>query len=66
MNIKVNILYDVYRSKADPSLRIATAPGARLPVHIKAKDWSLMPSGVSIPGGASNNSIRVFAINTEC
>ena len=47
MNANVNILYDVYRSKANPSLRIATAPGARLPVHVKAKDWSLMPSGVS-------------------
>ena len=47
MNVNVSILYDVYRSKADPSLRMATALGAGLPVHVKAKDWSLMPSGAS-------------------
>ena len=37
MHANVNILYDVYRSKADPSLRIATAPGAHFTVHVKAK-----------------------------
>jgi hypothetical protein len=39
--------YDVYASKADATLRIATAPGAGLPAHLKAKDWKLMPAGTS-------------------
>jgi hypothetical protein len=47
MNATVKIVYDVYRQKADPTLRIAVAPGARLPVQFKAKDWTLMPGGTS-------------------
>jgi len=47
MNADVKIAYDVYRSKADPSLRLATAPRARLPAHVRAKDWVLMPAGSS-------------------
>jgi hypothetical protein len=47
MNANVKVAYDVYRSKTDPSLRIATAPDARLPAHVKAKDWVLMPAGGS-------------------
>jgi len=47
MNANVKIVYDIYRGKTDPSLRIATAPGARLPGHAKAKDWVLMPAGTS-------------------
>jgi hypothetical protein len=43
MNANVKIAYDVYRGKTDPSLRLATAPGGRLPAHVKAKDWVLMP-----------------------
>ncbi|MEH2482042.1 hypothetical protein V1282_005399 [Nitrobacteraceae bacterium AZCC 2146] len=39
--------YDVYAKKADATLRIATAPGAGLPAHLKAKDWSLMAAGSS-------------------
>jgi len=47
MNANVKIAYDVYRGKTDPSLRLATAPGARLPAHVRTKDWVLMPSGSS-------------------
>jgi hypothetical protein len=47
MNANVKIAYDVYRGKTDPSLRLATAPGARLPAHVRAKDWVLMSSGSS-------------------
>jgi hypothetical protein len=47
MNVIVKIAYAVYRSKADSSLRLAVAPGARLPTHVKSKDWSLMPAGSS-------------------
>jgi hypothetical protein len=47
MNATVKIAYDVYRGKTDPSLRLATAPGARLPAHVNAKDWVLMPAGKS-------------------
>lgn len=42
MNVTVKIAYDVYRQKADPTLRIAIAPGARLPAQFKARDWKLM------------------------
>jgi hypothetical protein len=41
------IAYDVYRGTADRTLRLATMPGARLPAHLKRKDWTLMPSGKS-------------------
>ena len=47
MNKNFNIAYDVYRGKVDPSLRLATAPGARLPAHAKTSDWVLMPAGTS-------------------
>jgi hypothetical protein len=47
MNANVKIAYDVYRGKKDTSLRLATATGARLPGHVKAKDWVLMPTGSS-------------------
>lgn len=63
MNAKIKIHYDVYRNKADPSLRIATAPGARLPVHIKAKDWSLMPSGAS---PIHSDAPRDIGVNGYC
>lgn len=42
MNVSVKIAYDVYRQNADPTLRIAVAPGARLPAQFKARDWKLM------------------------
>ena len=47
MTVNVKIDYDVYRGKTDPSLRLATAPGARLPAHVKSKEWVLMPTGSS-------------------
>jgi hypothetical protein len=36
------LVCDVYRGTKDPSLRIATLPGAGLPAHVKKKDWTLM------------------------
>jgi hypothetical protein len=47
MNAPVKTPYDVYCLKADPTLRIAVATGARLPVPFKAADWKVMPSGTS-------------------
>ena len=47
MNAIVKIAFDVYRQKADPTLRIAVAPQARLPEQFKAKDWTLMTKGTS-------------------
>lgn len=47
MNATVKIAYDVYSQKADPTLRIAVAPGARLPAQFKTKDWTLMAKGSS-------------------
>jgi hypothetical protein len=47
MNTSVKIGYDVYRQKADPTLRIAVASEAGLPAAFKAKDWTRMPSGAS-------------------
>jgi hypothetical protein len=41
------IVYDVYRGTSDPTLRLATMPGAGLPAHLKRKDWVLMPAGKS-------------------
>jgi hypothetical protein len=36
------IAYDVYRGTKDPTLRLATMPGAGLPSHSSKKDWQLM------------------------
>ncbi len=47
MNATVKIAFDVYRQKADPTLRIAVSPHARLPEQFKAKDWTLMAKGTS-------------------
>jgi hypothetical protein len=47
MNATVKIEYDVYCQKADPTLRIAVAPGARLPAKFKSKDWTRMARGAS-------------------
>ena len=44
-NATVKIAYDVYRGKTDPSLRLATAPGACLPAHVNAKDWDIGVQG---------------------
>ena len=41
------IVYDVYRGTSDPTLRLATMPGAGLPAHVKRKEWVLMPTGKS-------------------
>jgi len=46
MSIKIE--YDVYRGTTDPTLRLATMPGAGLPAHVKRKDWVLLPKGKSI------------------
>jgi len=47
MNLTVQIACDVYRQKSDPTLRIAIAPGARLPAKFKARDWKLMAKDTS-------------------
>ena len=47
MNANIKIAYDSYRCRTDQSLRLGTAPGARLPGHVKAKDWVLLPAGSS-------------------
>jgi hypothetical protein len=47
MNTTVKTAYDVFCLKADPTLRIAVAAGARLPVQFKAADWKLMARGTS-------------------
>jgi hypothetical protein len=41
------MMFDVYQSKKDSSLGMATAPGAGLPDHVDPKDWKLMPAGTS-------------------
>jgi hypothetical protein len=47
MNTTVKTTYDVYCLKADPTLRIAVAAGARLPVQFKVADWKPMARGTS-------------------
>jgi hypothetical protein len=34
--------FDVYRKRTDPTLRIATTPGAGVPPSFPSKDWTLM------------------------
>jgi hypothetical protein len=47
MNAPVRTTYDVYCLKVDPTLRIAVAVGARLPVQFKAANWKRMAEGSS-------------------
>jgi hypothetical protein len=48
MDTLVKFAHDLYRNRTDASLRIATAPGCRLPVKFKAKDWIKIPTGSSL------------------
>jgi hypothetical protein len=34
--------FDIYRKRANPSLRLATEKGARLPSQFRAAQWTLM------------------------
>jgi hypothetical protein len=47
MNTLVKTAYDVYYLKADTTLRIAVAAGARLPAQFKVADWKPMARGAS-------------------
>jgi hypothetical protein len=47
MNAPVKTTYDVYCLKVDPTLRIAVAVDARLPVQFKAANWKRMAEGSS-------------------
>jgi hypothetical protein len=57
--MKGKIDYDVYRGTSDPSLRLATMPGAGLPAHVKRKDWVLMPKGKSILHTEADRDVAV-------
>jgi hypothetical protein len=57
--MKSKIEYDVYRGTSDPSLRLATMPGAGLPAHVKRKDWVLMPKGKSILHTEADRDVAV-------
>jgi hypothetical protein len=57
------IAYDVYRGTADRTLRLATMPGARLPAHVKRRDWVLMPTGKS---PVHSDADRDIAIHGYC
>ncbi len=37
-------MYDFYRSKKEPDVRMATLPGAGLPSNVDPNDWELIPS----------------------
>lgn len=54
------IEYDVYRGTIDPTLRLATMPGAGLPAHVKRKDWVLMPKGKSILHTDADRDVAVY------
>jgi hypothetical protein len=47
MHAPIKTAFDVYCLKADPTLRIAVAAGARLPVQFKAADWKAIARGAS-------------------
>jgi hypothetical protein len=53
------IEYDVYRGTTDPTLRLATMPGAGLPAHVKRKDWVLLPKGKSIVHTEADRDVAV-------
>ena len=38
---------DIYQNTKDEDLRIATAPGAGLPTHVKPDEWRKMKPGES-------------------
>jgi hypothetical protein len=42
MNRTPKQAFDIYRKTTDPTLRLATAAGTRLPPHFTPKDWRLM------------------------
>jgi hypothetical protein len=60
--MKGKIDYDVYRGTSDPSLRLATMPGAGLPAHVKRKDWVLMPKGKSIPEADRDVAVKGYCV----
>ena len=55
--------FDVYAKKADATLRVATAPGAGLPSHFKAKEWTLMRVG---PSPLHTDTRRDIGVNGYC
>jgi hypothetical protein len=40
-------MFDTYEHKRHRGERLATRPGAGLPDHVSARDWTLMPAGLS-------------------
>ena len=57
------IAYDIYRGTNDRTLRLATLSGAGLPVHLKRKDWMLMPKGKS---PVHSDTARDVAVQGYC
>jgi hypothetical protein len=55
--------FDVYRGTADPTLRLATMPGAGLPAHLKREDWMLMRRGKSL---VHSDTARDVALQGYC
>jgi hypothetical protein len=47
MDAPIKPAFDVYCLKADPTLRIAVAAGARLPMQFKAANWKAMARDAS-------------------
>jgi hypothetical protein len=60
MNAHVKTAYDVYCLKADPTLRIAVAAGARLPVQFKVAAWKAMARGTSPLHSEASRDIGVI------
>jgi hypothetical protein len=47
--------FDIYRKRTNPTLRLATKPGDRLPRQFPAKDWTLMKGPCVLHTDVSND-----------
>lgn len=54
--------FDVYCKRTDPTLRLATAPGARLPRQFSPKNWTLIKE----PSLLHSDATRDIAIKGYC
>jgi hypothetical protein len=57
-------MYDVYRSKKDPSERMVTLQGAGLPDHVEPNDWEPLSAEAEMydddPDAAADVKARGF------
>ena len=62
MNATPTQTFDVYRKRANPTLRLAMVPGARFPRQFSPKNWTLMKE----PSLLHSDATRDVAIKGYC